>query len=135
MSFLIDSSIMITSQVSRRPPSRARENLDLLSLLPSPGSEGSVALSLTKPESPDSGEGLAGPSAEPVPCGDSSHSAPRLPGSSADHGARRNLAPGGRPTAACQPGLSAGTYGIGFAGSGADVFASARSKSELSFVQ
>lgn len=40
MSFLIDSSIMITSQVSRRPPSRVWENPDLLSLLPSPGDEG-----------------------------------------------------------------------------------------------
>lgn len=40
MSFLIDSSIMITSQVSRRPPSRTWEDLDLLSLLPSLSREG-----------------------------------------------------------------------------------------------
>lgn len=37
MSFLIDSSIMITSQVSLRRP---QENPDLLRMFPSPGSEG-----------------------------------------------------------------------------------------------
>lgn len=40
MSFLIDSSIMITSQVSLRPHSRTWENLDLPSLTPARCDEG-----------------------------------------------------------------------------------------------
>lgn len=40
MSFLIDSSIMITSQVSRCRPLRAPENPDLLNQCPSPDGMG-----------------------------------------------------------------------------------------------
>lgn len=112
MSFLIDSSIMITSQVSLgrtwicSARSLARVAKADVWCCHSPS---------VRPQT--LGRAWLAPALSRCHAGVSSHGAPRLPGSSADHGAWRSLAPGGKPTAACQLGLRTGT-GMGFAGSG-----------------